>query len=203
MNSVNAMVLGESGLEGQKIEVLPNRKIEIEVLDRSGKPVSGENKGILSYGNNGTFSGSSFHAIMNPFIHSEVVIMYDYMTGDAGMITVKSDDTRVKLQLAPTATIRGRLVSEDGAPKVWYVGSGSQLISRLRQGDVESGNVLGPPFTDFDGRFEMVGIVGQNYEFCFISRNTDSSVLVRSETIRVEVKSPDLIDLGDIMVLDD
>jgi hypothetical protein len=39
----------------------------------------------------------------------------------------------------------------------------------------------------------MVGIVGQNYAFQMIGLNKEYS-----EVIRVEVKSPDLIALGDI-----
>jgi hypothetical protein len=193
MNYVDEMVVGEQGLGDQKIQLRPQRTIEIEVLDRSGKPVSEGNNGILSYRNPGTFSGSSFHAIIIPFTRSEVVILYDYMTGDAAKVTVAADDTRVKLQLAQTATIRGRLVAEDGSPKVGYVTSGSELMNKIRREDVAKGIFLGSPVTDLEGRFEMVGIVGQNYAFQMIGPNKESS-----EVIRVEVKSPDLIDLGDI-----
>ena len=194
MNYVAEMVVGETGLDDRKIQLLPQRTIEIEVLDRSGKPVSEGNNGILSYRNPGTFSGSSFHANISPFIRSEVVILYDYMTGDAAKITVTADDTRVKLQLSQAATIRGRLVAADGTPKVGCVAHGKEVMRRCRHADVVGGDFFWPPITDFEGRFEMVGIVGQNYEFCLFSQNTD----LRSETIRVEVKSPDLIDLGDI-----
>ena len=189
MNYVDEMVVGETGLDNQKIQLLPQRTIEIEVLDRSGKPVSEGNNGILSNNNKGTFSGSSFHAI----IRSEVVTLYDYMTGDAAKITVTADDTRVKLQLAQTATIRGRLIAEDGSPKVGCVALGFEVMRSCRHADVVGGAFFGPPVTDLEGRFEMVGIVGQKYEFCLHSQNN-----LRSETIRVEVKSPDLIDLGDI-----
>jgi hypothetical protein len=190
MNYVDEMVVGETGMGDQKIQLRPQRTIEIEVLDRSGKPVSEGNNGILSNNNPGTFSGSSFHAI----IRSEVVTLYDYMTGDAAKITVAADDTRVKLQLAQTATIRGRLIAEDGSPKVGCVAIGNEVMRRCRHADVVGGDFLWPPVTDREGRFEMVGIVGQNYGFCLHSQNPD----LRSETIRVEVKSPDLIDLGDI-----
>lgn len=190
MNYVDEMVVGETGLDDQKIQLRPQRTIEIEVLDRSGKPVSEGNNGILSNNNYGTFSGSSFHAI----IRSEVVILYDYMTGDAAKITVTADDTRVKLQLAQTATIRGRLIAEDGSPKVGCVAIGNEVMRRRRHADVVVGDFFRSPVTDFEGRFELVGIVGQKYEFCLHSQNPD----LRSETIRVEVKSPDLIDLGDI-----
>ena len=115
------------------------------------------------------------------------------MTGDAAKVTVAADDTRVKLQLAQTATIRGRLVAEDGSPMVGYVGSGPELMSKIRREDVAKGIFLRPPVTDLEGRFEMVGIVGQTHEFGMIGPNKESS-----EVIRVEVKSPDLIDLGDI-----
>ena len=193
MNYVDEMLVGETGLDDQKLQLVPQRTIEIEVLDRSGKPVSEGNNGILSYSNPGTFSGSSFHAIIIPFTRSEVVILYDYMTGDAAKVTVAADDTRVKLQLAQTATIRGRLVAEDGSPMVGYVGSGPELMSKIRREDVAKGIFLRPPVTDLEGRFEMVGIVGQTHEFGMIGPNKESS-----EVIRVEVKSPDLIDLGDI-----
>jgi protocatechuate 3,4-dioxygenase beta subunit len=193
MNYVDEIVVGETGLDDQEVQLVPQRTIEIEVLDRSGKPVSEGNNGILSYRNPGTLSGSSFHAIIIPFTRSEVVILYDYMTGDAAKVTVAADDTRVKLQLAQTATIRGRLIAEDGSPMVGYVSSGPELISKIRPEDVAKGIFLGSPVTDLEGRFEMVGIVGQNYAFQMIGLNKEYS-----EVIRVEVNSPDLIDLGDI-----
>ena len=200
MNFMAEVTVGESGVDDQEVDVLPRRRIEIEVLDRSGKPVSEENNGILGYHNPGTFSGSSFHAVINPFVRSEVIILYDYITGDAGKIVVTSEDTRVKLQLTPTATIRGRLVDKDGSPVAGAAGSGPELMRKRKHADVADGNDFWPPFTDLEGRFEMVGIVGQSYEFCFIRQDTDSDKFVRSETIRVNVKSPNLIDLGDIII---
>ncbi len=143
MNFMAEMTVGESGVDEQRVDVLPRRRIEIEVLDRSGKPVSEDNNGILGYNNPGTFSGSSFHAVINPFVRSEVIILYDYITGDAGKIVVTSDDTRVKLQLTPTATIRGRLVDKDGSPVAGAAGSGPELMRKRKHAMLRMGMTFG------------------------------------------------------------
>jgi len=160
------------------------------------RPVSfpeGEHE-ILCIGNYGTFTGSSFFAIVNPLKSFEVIVLYDYLSGDGGRIVVTPDVSPVKLQLAQAATIRGRLLTQDGSANVGFVAIGSGVIRKRRHADVADGSFFWQPFTDQEGRFEMIGFVHQNYQFRWHAPDGKRV----SDLIRVEVNSPDMIDLGGI-----
>lgn len=194
MNSNTKLDVAEAGLNNQLVELFPQKTVEIQVLDRTGNPISEGEHEILCFGNYGTFTGSSFSAIVNPLKSSEVIVLYDYLTGDGGRTVVTPDVSPVKLKLAPTATIRGRLLAKDGSANVGFIAIGSDVMRKRRHGDVADGSVFWQPTTDEEGRFEMIGFLNQTYQFRWHA--PDGSKV--SDLIRVEVNSPDLIDLGDL-----
>lgn len=175
------------------LEADPGAAVEVRVTDPAGQPLSGFQvsgeypAGFWPFDKQDSIAVAGIAAD-----ETRLIVVQHRQRGLSGLITVSAADGERQLTLSAGATVRGRLIDDEGEPL------GRATIYPILEVKGARSARLPEATSDADGRFELTAVPGgANYRLRITSREPR---IFRDNVVRFTSVAGQKVELGDVLV---